>query len=227
VIAAVGVKYGHISERLMSVLIYALGISAVISTYVIKYNISIWRLIRKLFGAGRSEESNLHLTGGETIPPVFILGFHRGARAIIDNLRETDPAFLANIRVIDYNVEVLKALSAYGIQGIFGDISSVETLKHCGIEHAKLIVSTVPDLLLKGTSNLKLARACRELNPTAVIFATAETPEQVRRLEDAGADHVVLPYSLAGQVLAGQILAISAGEFEENSQATELNGENL
>jgi Trk K+ transport system NAD-binding subunit len=211
----------------MSVLIYALGISAVISTYVIKYNISIWRLIRKLFGAGRSEESDLRLTGGETIPPVFILGFHRGARAIIDNLRETDPAFLANIRVIDYNVEVLKALSAYGIQGIFGDISSVETLKHCGIEHAKLIVSTVPDLLLKGTSNLKLARACRELNPTAVIFATAETPEQVRRLEDAGADHVVLPYSLAGQVLAGQILAISAGEFEENSQTTELNGENL
>lgn len=225
VIAAVGVKYGHISERLMSVLIYALGISAVISTYVIKYNTNIWRLIRKVFGAGRSEESDLHLTGGEKIPPVFILGFHRGARAIIDYLRETDPAFLANIRVIDYNVEVLKALSAYGIQGIFGDISSVETLKHCGIEHAKLIVSTVPDLLLKGTSNLKLARACRELNPTAIIFATAETPDQVRRLEDAGADHVVLPYSLAGQVLATQIMAICAGEFDEKAVATAQSGE--
>ena len=229
VIAAVAVKYGHISEKLMSVLVYALGISAVTSTYTIKYNIRIWRLLRRIFGRLfflqlHDEREFEHAAAGE-VPPVFILGFHRGARAIIDNLRESDPGFLSSIRVIDYNVEVLKALSVYGIQGIFGDISSVETLKHCGIDRAKLIVSTVPDLLLKGTSNFKLVRACRELNPAAVIFATAETPDQVRRLEDAGADHVVLPYSLVGQVLAEQILAISAGEFDEKQESTQFQGE--
>ena len=227
VIAAVAVKYGHISEKLMSLLVYALGLSAITSTYVIKYNTGIWRVLRRLIGMlplrHLHDEREFEGASQVEVPAVFILGFHRGARAIIDNLRETAPAFLSNIRVIDYNVEVLKALSAYGIQGIFGDISSVETLKHCHIEQAKLIVSTVPDLLLKGTSNYKLARACRELNPTAVIFATAETPDQVRRLEDAGADHVVLPYSLVGQVLAEQILAISAGEFDE--QATRQQGE--
>lgn len=228
VIAAVAVKYGHISEKLMSVLVYALGISAVTSTYAIKYNSQIWRLLRRVFGRlfflHLHDEHGFENTTASEAPPVFILGFHRGARAIIDYLRETDPAFLSNIRVIDYNVEVLKALSLYGIQGIFGDVSSVETLKHCGIDQAKLIVSTVPDLLLKGTSNYRLARACRELNATAVIFATAETPDQVRRLEDAGADHVVLPYSLAGQVLATQILDIAAGEFSAEEKPVEFHG---
>lgn len=222
VIAAVAVKYGHISEQLMSVLVYGLGISAISSTYAIKYNVQIWRLLRKIFGKllflQLHEEKDFEQINSEETPPIFILGFHRGARALIDHLREVAPELLPKIRVIDYNVEVLKALSQSGIQGVFGDVSSIETLKHCGIEKARIIVSTVPDLLLKGTSNFKLARACRELNRQAIIFATAETPEQVSRIEAAGADHVLLPYSLVGQILAEQILAISAGEFEEKTE---------
>ncbi|GAB4437440.1 MAG: cation:proton antiporter [Turneriella sp.] len=219
VIASVALKYGHISGELMSILVYALGISAVTSTYTIKYNVHIYRFWRRLFGwlfsSTRKEEAEFDLAHDVLVPPIFILGFHRGARAVVESLKSAAPEILHQIRAIDYNLEVLGELSQLGIQGMFGDISSVETLRHCGIERAKLILSTVPDLLLKDTSNLKLVRACRQLNPKAVIIATAETPDQVRRLEDAGAHHVVLPYSLVGQVLAEQILAISAGEFEE------------
>lgn len=225
VIASVALKYGHISSELMSILVYALGISAVTSTYTIKFNIHIYRFWRRLFGglfsSTQKEEAEFDQAHDVLVPPIFVLGFHRGARAVVESLKSTAPEILHQIRAIDYNLEVLRELSQLGIQGMFGDISSVETLRHCGIERAKLILSTVPDLLLKDTSNLKLVRACRQLNPEAVIIATAETPDQVRRLEDAGADHVVLPYSLVGQVLAEQILAISAGEFDEKPLSTD------
>lgn len=231
VIAAVAVKYGHISDQLMSVLVYALGISAVLSTYSIKYNVQLWRFLLRFFSRiffmRLNEGTEFDGRLADNTPPVFILGFHRGARATIEQLRAVAPSFLPNIRVIDYNVEVLKELSSYGIQGVFGDVSSTETLKHCGIESARLIVSTVPDLLLKGTSNYKLVRSCREFAPEAVIFATAETPEHGRRLDDAGADHVMLPYSLVGRTLAEQILAVSAEELDSQPSITDKSLEDI
>lgn len=220
VIAAVAAKSGHISAELMSVLVYALGISAITSTYTIKYNRAIYRALRHLLQwlpfVRLADEAEFSGTQNNAVPPVFILGFHRGARAIVDELRETNPDLLSQIRVIDYNVEVLRSLSGYGIEGIFGDISSVETLRYCGTDKARLIISTVPDFLLKGTNNQRLVRACRELAPEAIILATAEIPEQAIHLEEAGADYVALPYSLVGKTLAAQISAIAAADFELN-----------
>ncbi len=53
-----------------------------------------------------------------------------------------------------------------------------------------LLVCTVPDSLLKGTTNAKLVRHLRELNPKAKIIAPAETIADVAELRAAGADYV-------------------------------------
>ena len=96
---------------------------------------------------------------------------------------------------------------------MISDIGSSDTLTHALIHDAAMIISTVPDLLLKGTSNLKLTKVCRELSPDAVIYATAEMPEQIPALEQAGANFVILPYSLAGKTLAREIAVISRDEL--------------
>jgi len=44
---------------------------------------------------------------------------------------------------------------ARGTKVRYGDISHRDSLLHAGIEDAKIVVSTVPDALLKGTSNLR------------------------------------------------------------------------
>ena len=218
VIATLGLKYGHISENILSLLLYGLGITAITSTYLIKYNLPIYNFINNFLVrikgiSSTSSHSGEDMKDSEKDYPIAILGFHRGARAFIDQLKIMNPKLLNKIMVIDYNLEVLKDLSQYGIKGLFGDISSSETLLHAHVQKAVMIISTVPDLL-KGTSNIQLAKVCREIAPEAVIYATADMPEQILELEKAGANYVVLPYSLAGKALAKEIAVFSRDELK-------------
>ena len=57
---------------------------------------------------------------------------------------------------------------------------------------AEIVISSVPDSLLKGTNNEKLVRHVRMVNPTAKISATAEELSETQIVYTAGADYVTL-----------------------------------
>jgi len=203
VIASLGLAYGHISAPLRSLIIYAMAFSAILSSYLIKYNHEIYLLFNRLVntfsisrpGEEREEEEV------EDAYPIVLLGFHRGAEAFIDCVSQNRRELLPKILVIDFNPEVLNKLNAQKVHAIFGDISSVDTLTHTHVETAKIVISSIPDMMLKGTSNLWLVKTCRHLAPEAAIVATAETREQAEELKVAGAHKVILPYYLLGQSL--------------------------
>lgn len=131
----------------------------------------------------------------------MILGFHRGAREFIGRLETETPDLLKKLLVIDFNLENLKELSNKNIKGIFGDIGSMDTLEHAHITAAQIIFSTIPDMLLRGTSNKALVTSCRALAPSAYIVATADSADQIDVLRKSGADEVLLPYVLIGEKL--------------------------
>jgi voltage-gated potassium channel Kch len=107
---------------------------------------------------------------------------------------------------VDFNPEVLRQLESQHVHAIFGDISSVDTLAHTHIEQAKVIISSIPDMMLKGVSNLWLVQTCRHLAPKAAIVATAETVAQAETLAKAGAHKVILPYYLMGDALLAYVM---------------------
>lgn len=210
VVAALGVSYGHIQQSLMSLTIYAMAMTSVLSSYFINGNHRLYLVFDGLlsrlgFPANplpiAAEEENGHY-------PIVLLGFHRGARALIDKIEETAPDLLKKILVIDFNLEVLKELGDRQVKGVFGDISSMDTLDHARVASASIILSTIPDMLLKNTSNLSLVKTCRLLAPNAVIVATADSTEQIEDLKINGANEVLLPYSLIGDHIARMILAV-------------------
>ena len=208
VVAALGVSYGHIRQELMSLIIYAMAITSVLSSYFIKANHQLYLIFDGLLSRigfpsrdaqNVAEESSDHY-------PIVLLGFHRGARALIDRLEETAPELLGKILVIDFNLEVLKELGDRNIKGIFGDISSMDTLEHAHVAGADMILSTIPDMLLKNTNNISLVKTCRTLAPNALIVGTADSTEQIEDLKINGANNVLLPYSLIGDSLAQMIV---------------------
>ena len=67
-----------------------------------------------------------------------------------------------------------------------------DSLLHAGIADAEIVISSVPDSLLKGTTNERLVRHVRMVNPTAKIIATAEVLAETQILYDAGADYVTI-----------------------------------
>jgi Kef-type K+ transport system membrane component KefB len=204
VVAALAVGYGHIEQRMLSLIIYAMAITSVLSSYFIKGNHAAYLVFERILErmglppqAGGAAADELR---GDY--PVVLLGFHRGARAFIDCLETAAPDLLKKILVIDFNLEVLKELNDRNVKGIFGDISSMDTLEHAHVAGARLILSTIPDMLLKGTNNQSMVKTCRAIAPNAVIVATADSADQIEILKASGANEVLLPYALMGDHLA-------------------------
>jgi voltage-gated potassium channel Kch len=112
--------------------------------------------------------------------------------------------------VVDFNPLVIERLRQRGIRVTYGDISQRETLHHAAISHAQVIVCTLPDTILKGTTNRTLIRQVRELNPAATIIATTDSLGAVDDLYAAGADYVQVPRLSA----AAELGAVLAGVFK-------------
>lgn len=203
VVAALGVHYGHIDQRMMSLIIYAMAMTSVLSSYFIKGNHAAYLVFNRFlekrgFPTGTQEGRDDEARDDY---PIVILGFHRGAREFIGRLETENPDLLKKLLVIDFNLENLKELNNKNIKGIFGDIGSMDTLEHARIDAAQIIFSTIPDMLLRGTSNKALVTSCRALAPSAYIVATADSADQIDVLRKSGADEVLLPYVLIGEKL--------------------------
>ncbi len=207
VVASLGVGYGHIQQSLMGLIIYAMAMTSVLSSYFIKANHQLYLLFdRLLTGLGFPSKAAQHTAGDEDEHyPIVLLGYHRGARALVEEIAQSEPDLLKEFLVIDFNLEVLKELEKLQVKGIFGDIGSMDTLKHAHIDGADMIISTIPDMLLKNTNNLKLVKTCRMLAPNAVIIATADSALQSEDLKICGANEVLLPYSLVGEGIARRV----------------------
>lgn len=207
VIAALGIGYGHVQQNLVALLIYAMAFSSIISSYAIKYNHQVFvfynRIIEHLGLKPRSESAGESGVNGEH--SIVILGYHRAARALTNKIKAHNPSMLEKILVVDFNTEILKEVRREGMAGIFGDISSLDTLQHAHVDKATLILSTLPDLLLKGTNNKQIVKLCRMLTTQATIIATADTTVQADELKSVGATEIIFPYEMVGEYLLHHI----------------------
>jgi Kef-type K+ transport system membrane component KefB/voltage-gated potassium channel Kch len=220
VIAGLGVQYGHIGKSTVALTIYAMAIMAVMSSYAIRYSHPLFLLFDRLVGqkfavvAAVQPADNAPTEDAD----IILLGYHRGARALVDALDRNHPALLNRLLVIDFNPVTLDELKARGIAGMFGDISSMETLKHAHIHHARFIVSTIPDLLLKGIDNQQLVRMCKAIAPKASIIATADDAAHEQELRQEGASSVVRLYELASDTVTEILTAPGALRHHEDAE---------
>jgi voltage-gated potassium channel Kch len=128
---------------------------------------------------------------------IVFLGFFREASSILQELEllAKDPrakAVLRQILVIDFNPVTLEELSGRGIRCVYGDISNMDTLHHANIEAARIVVSTLPDAILRGTTNLRVLQQTRRICPHAQVLAAADTVQGALDLYAEGADFVYI-----------------------------------
>lgn len=202
VIASIGLSLGHIDGKFVATMIYAMAIGSVLSSYAITFNHQIYQwlyrtipFIRNSKNLDASEEG----LDGHGQYPLVILGYHHVGRELVEHIGAVAPDLLSKTLVIDFNLEALKELRQHGVSAMFGDLGSFDTLDHARLSHANVIVSTIPDMLLKGTSNLSLVRNCRAMAAKAVLIATADSTQQARVLEAAGASAVIVPHLLVAE----------------------------
>lgn len=215
VITALGVNYKHINQETMGAVLFAMSFTSITSAYLIQYNTQIYLFYERLLirvGIMRRPLPPEDATSVKTGKAITILGYHRGAQALIEFISLRKPEMLNEILVIDFNLETVRDLEAKKIAHFYGDFSHSDTLLHAGVGDSKIIVSSIPDLLLRGIKNLTLVKLCRALNSQAFIIATADTNQQINDLKNAGANEVLLPYFEAAAHLTEVLINITQSE---------------
>ncbi len=123
--------------------------------------------------------------------------------------------------VIDFNPKVMAELRRRGISSVYGDIAHADTLRHAGIEEAELVLCSITDDVLRGTSNLRMLRNARATCPKAKVMLTTEHIPQALELYEAGADFVYIPRLHSAAEIAG-ILREGLAEGFEAARAAEV-----
>jgi len=229
VIASLGVALGQIKQDVLTIVIITFAVTSVVSTYMINFSHPIQKILTSVFktlglkdlDASREEEAE------QPHQPVIFLGFFRDTSSILYEFEHEGSAkeaheFVGKILVIDFNPTVLRELRRKNIKCVYGDIAHSDTLRHAGVEHAELVVSSITDDVLRGTSNLRLMKSVHNTAPNARVVLTTEHIPQALHFYEEGADFVFIPRLYSAAACARILRKGLAGGFAEiRSQAIE------
>jgi Kef-type K+ transport system membrane component KefB len=200
VIASLGLTLKHINSELVGTLTFVFAITSVLSTYLIAYNHEIQRWLARLLatmGFSSGADSAAEDVAQERENSIVFLGCFREASSILHEIelqskQANRDGVLGQILVIDFNPLVLQELKRRGINCLYGDVSNMDTLHHAQIESARIVVCTISDAILRGTTNLRLLRQARRLCPEARVIAAADNMSTAVELYEQGADFVYI-----------------------------------
>jgi hypothetical protein len=234
VVASLGLAFGHINNQAVALIIFVFVITSITSTYMISYNHQIFLWLSRLLSTLRLKDLGQGNEGSETVDSpkaVVFLGFFREASSIIHEFELSGNEngrhhLLDEILVIDFNPVVYSELQRRGIACIYGDVAHMDTLHHAKIHHAELVISTIPDQILKGTDNERLLKKIRQLCPHAKAIVTADSPQKALRLYERGADFVFIPRLHSAAQIA-QVIESAMREGLQNARDEQIGHLNM
>jgi Kef-type K+ transport system membrane component KefB len=198
IIAALGVKIGHLPGAIPSILTTAAILSIALSTYLMTHTAKVIGRLKRIVGF--LERKNPHKEFHQTDvfeKPFILIGAHRTGESIARHLPADD------LLIIEFDPDVIEGLRKGGMSHIFGDVNDPEVFEKANFGNAKLVISTSPDL----HDNLELIKSLHALNHTPRVIVRAEDEDDAKLLYKAGADYVLLPHFTSGQYL-GKTLAL-------------------
>jgi voltage-gated potassium channel len=125
---------------------------------------------------------------------VIVCGYGRTGEQVVSDLEVQGHPYV----VVEINEKPLAAVHRDNRLHVVGDAASDEVLAAAGIERARALVSAVDS----DERNVYIVLTARSLNPAVFIVARSSYPDSVAKLQRAGADRVVSPYSLSGRRMA-------------------------
>jgi voltage-gated potassium channel len=128
----------------------------------------------------------------------IICGYGRVGQQIAEEFRHAGAVYV----VVDFHEEALEAAREHGDYFIEGNATHEDDLAAAGLERARgLIVASDSD-----ADNLYITLSAHAAQPDLLIVARASNADAAKKLEIAGADRIVQPYSAAGRVMANLML---------------------
>jgi len=212
VICSLGMGYGDVDQETLTIIIWTFSMLAISSSYLIGYNYRIYgilsRAVRAIRGSkAKGDTRDDHEEGGDHADRnIILLGFHKTAAMLVAHFEHYNPRLLNKIHVIDFHQHIMPELQKRGVTCAYGDISSPDVLEHAHHGDVRLVISSIPDSLLRGVDNARLLQISKQVWPKADVIVTATTPDEAHRLYQGGADYVLRVAKLCAEKLHDLIL---------------------
>ncbi|TMC51137.1 MAG: potassium channel family protein [Chloroflexi bacterium] len=129
---------------------------------------------------------------------VIVCGYGRTGKQVVSELDQAQQPYV----VVEMNPQPLEDVRNDHRLHVVGDAANDEVLTLSGIDRAQALVSAVDS----DERNVYIVLTARSLNPRLFIVARSSYAYSVPKLERAGANRVVSPYTLSGHRMAALAL---------------------
>jgi hypothetical protein len=212
VIAALGLGLKHIGGEVVGILTFVFAITSVLSTYLIQYNNGIHLRFAPFLKRLGLTDINSQISAAEEpeLPKeIVFLGFFWETSSIFHEIEtlqaESAKSLTEKILVVDFNPLVYAELNKREAKCVYGDISSVDTRKHAHADQTRTAVCTIPDSVLRETTNVRLLSLAKRLCAHAQVIVPACTIHKALGFYRNGANFVFIPRIHSSKVIAGII----------------------
>lgn len=193
ILAALGIKVGHLPPDIIPVLAMIALITMAGSTYFIIYAEKLYQKLSpwlKIFEKkGRKIDQASHFSGQER--RVVLIGYAKMGIPLAEAFRLLRSDFF----VIDYDPQMIETLKKQNIDCLYADVSNPETFEEFDLSKTQMVISTLKDT----DTNLMLINTVRATRSKAIIIVLAHRIDDALRLYEQGAHYVIMPFHLGGR----------------------------
>ncbi|MEM4326178.1 MAG: cation:proton antiporter, partial [Candidatus Pacearchaeota archaeon] len=201
---ALGVKVGHISHEILSMMTLTSLITIGICTYFVLYSNKLYTKLSKYLTIFEKRGSIYKKIKIENEPEVILFGYNRIGFGILKSLKKMRKNYL----VIDFNPDIISDLNKFGIPAIYGDAEDDALIKSLPLEKIKIVISTIPDF----ETNKFIVENVKSRNKEAIVILRAHTIRDAISLYESKADYVLTPHFLGGEYLAKMLLELKTDQ---------------
>ncbi len=201
IVAALGLKIGHIDNEIMGLITLVGVVTIFISTYMILYSGKLYDLLSgplKIFERKNPyRETELNTFAQESPVDAILVGLGNYGSGIADYLQRRNKKILG----IDFDPEVLEKWSQRGIPVLYGDMADPEIHDNFPLDRANWIISTVRSKEM----NLSLLHNVNSEGCGCRVALTATNEEEADLFQGAGAHLVLRPFTDAAEQAADSL----------------------
>ena len=138
---------------------------------------------------------------------IIVCGFGRVGRFVAQDLKTEGVPFL----ILEKDPERMELTRRSGYLALQGNAANENLLEQAGIRRARGLVAALDS----DAENVYITLTARGLNPNLDIIARANFEESESKLLRAGANRVLLPYSISGRRMVTMLLHPEVADFLE------------
>ena len=197
ILASLGLQLGHLSPDVVTIITLVGLVTIAGSTYLILYSEKLYPKLEKLLSLLELRKNGSDPKMSKEHIEIFLFGCDRTS----DHFLKLGKRYGYELGIVDFNPAMQERYEKEKVKFFYGDVGNKEFLLELPLDHAKLVISSIPTQ----ADNILLCQHLKEVRPICSVLIFAQTRDEAEELYTAGASYVILPHEHAAASIVRHI----------------------